>query len=70
MRTLDLPVKKGEKIEHIERYAGFIELRYTNSVDFIHFDKMVLVDVIQKIALSDEILNVAQDLAKVQYLFV
>ena len=57
-------------IRNIQRYSAFVMVRYDNSIEFIELDSNKTLDTIQKIQLSEKILNTQIDISNQRFLFV
>ena len=57
-------------IRNIQRYSAYVMVRYDNSIEFIELDSNKTLDTIQKIQLSEKVLNTQIDISNQRFLFV
>lgn len=62
--------QKEEPIKSIQRFSAFVMVQYARSIDFVLFDKQVVIDTVSKIILTDEIQKMQQDVSSQRFLFV
>ena len=65
-----LRLAKTEPIQTIQRFSAFVLVQYSRSIDFVLFDKQVVLDTVSRIILTEDILKMQQDVSSQRFLFV